>query len=236
MTVFERALAALAKLDGRKLSEEGSTAQFAFGDDVVVATSVSPSLVLVNLVRGDEVSTIPLAGRLSEAEVEKQLQQLIAARKPDPRIEHPLTPEREVPATRERKRLSPLPDPTISFDETRRRPGDMPDFDDEYEIKKGLRVQPPPVGGLPSIGSQDLDPVHPQFTPYLGPGAGGPVIGDGGMVPLKDHPLFRGGGRQAGRPGLPPGARYDEPFGGDNLDGFGGNFGGNFGGGPPNFM
>lgn len=107
---------------------------------------------------------------------------------------------------------------------SRQRPADMPDFDDEYEMlprpEQGLRV------GVPTIGDGDLRPpgipANPELRPFLDHRGDG---GDGGMYPSMDHPIFRGGsgGRGAGSagiPGVPPGARYDDPTGfGTEFDG-----------------
>ncbi|EMG49348.1 hypothetical protein SBY92_002349 [Candida maltosa Xu316] len=109
-----------------------------------------------------------------------------------------------------------------------KRPADMPDFDDEYEIKS----PPAPVhdtlgrSKVTPIGSDDLNPpgipAHPTLKPYLDP-LQNPQ--HQGMYPTPDHPLF---GQQ--KPpdgsgfGAPPGARFDDPFGppGGSGSGFGG--------------
>lgn len=97
------------------------------------------------------------------------------------------------------------------------RPPDMPDFEDEYEVKGKQRFQPPPFD--PTIGDADLNPAglggYPTLQPFLDPLAANP---HGGMYPDRDHPMFGGGpggGGGAGfpRPGVPPGARYDDPYG-----------------------
>lgn len=107
---------------------------------------------------------------------------------------------------------------------SRQRPADMPDFDDEYQMlprpEQDLRV------GVPTIGGGDLRPpgipAYPELKPFLDHRGDG---GDGGMYPSMDHPIFRGGsgGRgsgSAGIPGVPPGARYDDPTGfGTDFDG-----------------
>lgn len=130
-----------------------------------------------------------------------------------------------------------------SFDDRERfsRPPDMPDFEDEYEIKRNERYSRPQ--NPPPIGDTDLNPAglsgYPAMKPYLDPLAVNP---HGGMHPDANHPLF-GSGSRASRPGVPPGARYDDPYGDDNLDAMGmgsnmprhnnrGGFGGSgFGGG-----
>ncbi|CAK7891183.1 hypothetical protein CAAN1_01S03972 [[Candida] anglica] len=133
--------------------------------------------------------------------------------------------------------------PTVSNNEPPlhrgNRPPDMPDFDDEYEI---LRREPlsarPSYDAFPSIGDDDLNPPglpkHPEMKPYLDHRPG---YGDGGMHPSGNHPLFSGRfgrGSPSGPPGVPPGARYDDPTTGDGFEGIGGpGFQGNFG--PPGY-
>lgn len=108
-----------------------------------------------------------------------------------------------------------------------KRPSDMPDFEDEYEVKS----PPAPIydnlgrSKITPIGSDDLNPpgiggTHPTLKPYLDP-----LQGDGvgsnhqGMYPDPQHPMFGqpkppGSG---GFGGAPPGARYDDPFGPPGL-------------------
>lgn len=98
----------------------------------------------------------------------------------------------------------------------RRRPADMPDFDDEYEMQRP--AGPPPTSrGFPSIGHGDLDPPgvpkNPLLQPYIDPLH---PQGDGGMYPSPDHPLF--GSQSSARRGVPPGARYDDPMGEQDFD------------------
>ncbi|RCK54995.1 hypothetical protein Cantr_04623 [Candida viswanathii] len=110
---------------------------------------------------------------------------------------------------------------------TRGRPADMPDFDDEYEI----RSPPAPVrdtygqSDVTPIGSDDLNPpgigAHPTLKPYLDPLGGGQGGQHQGMYPDPDHPMF--GHPKPPPPGSfggappPPGARYDDPFGPPGL-------------------
>ncbi|ODV82434.1 uncharacterized protein CANTADRAFT_4427 [Suhomyces tanzawaensis NRRL Y-17324] len=107
------------------------------------------------------------------------------------------------------------------------RPADMPDFEDELEI----RAPPRGTGSalFPAIGDRDLNPPglpkHPEMKPFIDP------LGseDGGMFPSPHHPLF--GGRPQGgntsRLGVPPGARFDDPYGEDDLDALGAGLPGN---------
>lgn len=104
------------------------------------------------------------------------------------------------------------------------RPPDMPDFEDEYEIRGKQRFQPPQF--QPTIGDADLNPAglggYPTLQPFLDPLAANP---HGGMYPDRDHPMFGGNGTGRPRPGVPPGARYDDPYGEDSslgMPGLGG--------------
>ncbi|KAK6454594.1 PI31 proteasome regulator-domain-containing protein [Scheffersomyces xylosifermentans] len=123
-----------------------------------------------------------------------------------------------------------ISDPPVSH-----RPNDMPDFEDELEIRGSARSSSQP-SGFPLVGDSDLNPPglpkHPEMKPYIDPLRSG-GSGDGGMYPTPDHPLF--GGRQEGgntsRLGVPPGARFDDPYGEDNLDALGSGLPGNLRGG-----
>ncbi|EGW32739.1 uncharacterized protein SPAPADRAFT_60091 [Spathaspora passalidarum NRRL Y-27907] len=130
------------------------------------------------------------------------------------------------------------------------RPPDMPDFEDEYEIKDHRQPIQPNI--VPSIGDDDLNPPglprHPELKPFIDPLAAGSAGTSGGMYPTPHHPLF--GQPQSGnssRRGVPPGARFDDPYGEDNLDDLGMGLPGNLRGpgrggpgsgpgGPPGFM
>lgn len=117
-----------------------------------------------------------------------------------------------------------------------KKPDDMPDFEDEYQIKdKG-----PPIRDTlgqsthyPPIGGDDLNPPgipsNPTLQGYIDPLQ---ASQGGGMYPTPDHPIFGQGGGQhqgvGGRRGVPPGARYDDPYSEDNLDNLGRGL-------PPNF-
>ncbi|ODV70228.1 hypothetical protein HYPBUDRAFT_151638 [Hyphopichia burtonii NRRL Y-1933] len=105
---------------------------------------------------------------------------------------------------------------------------DMPGFEDELEIQRPMN----PNGnhsGFPTIGDRDLNPPglpkNPELKPFLDPLGGN---SDGGMYPTPNHPLF-GRERQGNtsRLGVPPGARFDDPLGEDNLDDIGNGLPGN---------
>lgn len=100
------------------------------------------------------------------------------------------------------------------------RPPDMPDFEDEYEVRGKSRFDPPSFN--PSIGDSDLHPAglggDPGLKPYLDPLAANP---HGGMYPDLNHPIFGERRGNTSRTGVPPGARYDDPYGEDNLEDMG---------------
>lgn len=106
-----------------------------------------------------------------------------------------------------------------------KKPSDMPEFDDEYEIKS----PPAPVhdtlgqSKVAPIGSDDLNPpgigAHPTLKPYLDPLQGGGNDHQG-MYPDPQHPMFgqpKPPGSSGGFGSAPPGARYDDPFGPPGL-------------------
>lgn len=123
------------------------------------------------------------------------------------------------------------------------RPSDMPDFDDEYELKARNHF----TAALPfTIGEGDMNPAgtgpNPHLQPYIDP-----LVAPGsGMIPDANHQIFGQTRGNTSRLGAPPGARFDDPYGDDNLDDmgmglpgnlrqppFGGPFGGNTSGSSP---
>lgn len=121
--------------------------------------------------------------------------------------------------------------------QTRSRPLDMPDFEDEYELKDRRNHVSEP--GVFNIGDRDLNPPgllrDPPMKPYYDPLSGG--VAAGGMYPTPDHPMFGQHQGNTSRLGVPPGARFDDPYGEDNLESMGmglpGNLRGPGFGGPP---
>lgn len=101
------------------------------------------------------------------------------------------------------------------------RPPDMPDFEDEYEMR-GKYMPPAHPMHNPSIGDADLNPAglgrYSTMQPFLDPLRANP---HGGMYPDANHPLFGGDNGRGMRPGVPPGARYDEPFSEGNMEDMG---------------
>lgn len=109
----------------------------------------------------------------------------------------------------------------------RPRPNDMPKFDDEYEVHGGKSQGLLTTTSVP-IGDRDINPPglprDPLMKPYIDPLAVNP---DGGMYPGGDHPIFGRNQRNTSRLGVPPGARFDDPYGEDNLDDMGSGLPGN---------
>ncbi|AMD22545.1 HHL225Cp [Eremothecium sinecaudum] len=109
-----------------------------------------------------------------------------------------------------------------------RRPADMPDFEDEYEIQSGLRND---LGGHPfptnpgSYGNSDLYPTGEKY-PSLNPNPGLKPAGGMFFKPPSqpELPLPYGGSFDPQNPqdfrkppGFTPGARWNNPFGPHNF-------------------
>lgn len=154
---------------------------------------------------------------------------------PQPARPHPFNDPLAAPPRR-----GPLPD------------GDIPGFDDEYDVLRHPGTYGQPRASPFNIGHDDLNPPglgpnDPLRGSFIGGGGGLPRPGGfgGGMHPTFDDPLFGGqrGGGGGYDPMAPPGARYDpvgpqDPRGpqGSGLrrpGGPGGNFPGYPGGGGP---
>lgn len=108
-------------------------------------------------------------------------------------------------------------------------PEELPKFDDEYELQhrkihEDFIQRPSSSSPYAPIGDRDLHPFgqYPPMRPSLGPEAGSQ---SGGMIPDRNHPLFRqpsgGRGGPEGRGDHPPGSRYDDPLGRDDFDAVG---------------
>lgn len=161
----------------------------------------------------------------------------------------------EPPLKVEEKRTTTLLEPESSLGGkdseipivSRRIPPDMPQFEDEYEVQKarrqpldqypGLNMGPRNPGGY---GNTDLYPTGERAPNLLDPlGTSRPPngqLGHGGMTfdPLADIQRQHDERNQRNNPGRMPGARWDDPFGGSNSDGF--NFPGSGGFGPGSFI
>lgn len=115
------------------------------------------------------------------------------------------------------------------------RPSDMPYFEDELQTRRRLPAATP----VYNIGEDDLNgpvPPHPELRPYLDPLAPRP---SGGLYLSPDHPMFGRSEGNTSRLGVPPGARFDDPYGENNLEDMGLGLPGNLrrypGSGPPGF-
>lgn len=119
--------------------------------------------------------------------------------------------------------ISQVP-PQYNPQSSSRRPNDMPDFDDEYETRTPMGSGINPQTQIDTNDNKDLYPggvKYPSIKPYLDPTAGstpsatggGAIIG-GGMMPTPNDRLFGHPKSSGGRiGGVPPGARYDDPYG-----------------------
>lgn len=105
-------------------------------------------------------------------------------------------------------------------------PEELPKFDDEYELQRRKDhediIQRSSSSPYAPIGDRDLHPFgqYPPMRPHLGPDAGSPS----GMIPDRNHPLFRqgpGAASSGSRGDHPPGSRYDDPLGRDDFDAVG---------------
>lgn len=102
-----------------------------------------------------------------------------------------------------------------------KRPNDMPDFDDELEINSQPSVS---TRTFPRIGESDLNPPglpkHPSLKQWHDPLADNHPSGDGGMYPTSGMFGEPNHGNTSRR-GVPPGARFDDPYGEDQLQDIG---------------
>lgn len=105
--------------------------------------------------------------------------------------------------------------------DARRRPSDMPSFEDEYEVQNRPQTSEP-ARPLRGYGDADLYPMG-QRNPLIGdPSLVGP---SGGMVldPMQELARRRESEQAKSRgPGWMPGTKYDDPFGGPSGFGPGG--------------
>lgn len=199
--------------------------QWRAGNFTVTLSETSPTTSVINFIRGNKVDGFSVDWAEFGADVDAQVTDELRARFSflvNQSMQDPAKPLGKGPRLEntEKAQKPHIPPPSIladpksglSIPSRSRRPPDMPDFDDEYDL---LRTRDAPsTRAFPSIGDRDLDPAgvsrYPSMKPYLDPLAE-PNLG---MYPTKDHPIF-GGGRGGGNPpGVPPGARYDDPFGG----------------------
>lgn len=101
------------------------------------------------------------------------------------------------------------------------RPPDMPDFEDEYQVRQGPGI-PRPQQPLPGYGDSDLYPM----------GRSNPLMGDPLMAPPAGGMIFDPAQDATRRkkmedvrnrgPGFMPGTKWDDPFGRPGFGGPGG--------------
>lgn len=206
--------------------------QWAAAGYTVVVTETSPTSTVLILLHGNDAAAIPinwaewdLAETKRTDELQRRFDQLLNLKlkpttAPTRPNENRATPSRQ-PESRTLPQLANqdlrLPH-TYPATETRR-PADMPEFDDEYEINPR---EPPSVRPGFSVGDRDLTPAgvgqYPEMRPYIDPLADGPR---GGMYVGPNDPMFGQRGGNTSRRGVPPGARFDDPYGEDNLQDMG---------------
>lgn len=207
----------------REFDPDGRTVQIDTEQEIVVARQIRPHETLISVIREDVRSTVvrwgqdgwnenlPSEGpsdgtvvrlRTLLAPAQAQTSFRLDFRRSDSEDRTHEPPERAAPPL---VRAAPATAPA-------RQIGDMPDFEDEYEMQHHRSaVGLPP--NVPTIGDRDLNPPgiprHPTMQPFVDPLASPGQ--DGGMYPLMNHPLFGHASDDSFPPGVPPGARYDEP-------------------------
>lgn len=198
--------------------------QWTAGDYTVLVTETSATSTLINVLADSNATAVPInwdEWDLAEIKRTDELQRRFDQYLNLKLISIKVLPKRGSNKEPEEKSLQPVadqrapPQPLREYPSEEKRPPDMPEFDDEYEIND--RSRSGGVSGV-SVGERDLYPAgvgrYPTMQPYLDPLAGGR---GGGMYVGPQDPMF---GQQSGntsRRGVPPGARFDDPYGEDNL-------------------
>lgn len=189
----------------------------------ITISEIAADSTLVNFVQGLNAENVVIPWKDWNVKLPLELVSLELADKfaifLDSKLDPPIV--RQQPQKSERERSEPeLAAPTLQ-QKVYRKPNDMPDFDDEYEMLGRTDRPPGPPPGLAPIGDRDLNPPglprDPLMKPYIDPLSSG----EGGMHPTRDHPLFGRRQQNTLRLGVPPGARFDDPFGESNLDDMG---------------
>ncbi|KAF3993700.1 hypothetical protein FT663_01113 [Candidozyma haemuli var. vulneris] len=217
------------------------------GPFIVTVSEISPNNSLINFVRGSQSVSVSIEWEkwnieLPVKEVSDELKQQFAVFL-DTRLDPPKLRRDEEHKDSESLTGPPPPGPPglgiprASDDDLNaigsRKPADMPDFEDEYEVL-GSANRTGTSSTFAPIGDRDLNPPglsrDPPMKPFIDPLA----APEGGMHPTMDHPLFGRSQGNASRRGVPPGARFDDPMGEDNLEDMGMGLPGNLrrGGGP----
>lgn len=220
--------------------------QWVAGLITITISELAPSKTLINFIDGDKTEAITVDWEnFDVSALDKPTTEIQAMF--DAYIDHKLNlggkiesrraPEHKDSVVKEEKTQLPyLGCAEISSSITQKKPADMPDFEDEYEIKGSRHASSRAGTGLAPIGDRDLNPPglprDPLMKPYIDPLAQNP---DGGMYPSSNHPLFGRIGGNSSRLGVPPGARFDDPYGEDNLDDMGMGLPGNLRRGGPGY-
>lgn len=221
--------------------------QWAVGSITLTISEISPSMTLISFVHGSDAQAIsvnwsdfkvklPIEGPLEQLQLQFDA---FMDLKLGSSSQRQLQEDAQRGADPERTPVAPLvsrvshPSDNWVRAEPKAPPADMPGFDDEYEVLRPANGQQGPLGlGLTPIGDGDLNPPglprYPEMRPYLDPLANP----QGGMHPSMQHPLFGRAAGNSSRTGVPPGARYDDPFGEDNLSDMGMGLPGNLRQGP----
>ncbi|CCE80372.1 Piso0_003488 [Millerozyma farinosa CBS 7064] len=207
----------------REFDPDSRTVQIDTDQEIVVARQIRPDETLISVIREDVRSIVVRWERdgwnerlPTEGPSDGTVARLRTLLAPAQRSFRPPSPRAGAQDRTERPPEGAAPpsvraDPATAPD---RRIGDMPDFEDEYEMQHHRRAVglPPDV---PTIGDRDLHPPglprHPTMSPFVDPLAD--PGHDGGMYPSMNHPLFGRPSYDNPPPGVPPGARYDDPTG-----------------------
>lgn len=206
----------------------------------VTISELSPSKTLISFVEGENTESVTVDwSKFDISPQDKPNSELQASF--DAYMDIKLNRSGKLPAQRDKDDKDTTNEPKIPtlpsapsqgvelLAKSQRRPADMPDFDDEYEIKDRATLGGGSLGGssggppgVTPIGDRDLNPPglprDPLMKPYWDPLAHNP---EGGMYPSSDHPIFGQREGNTSRRGVPPGARFDDPYGEDNLEDMG---------------
>lgn len=218
------------------------------GPFMVTVSEISPNTTLINFVRGSDSKSVSI--EWDKWSLELPVKEICPELKDhffiylDMRLDPPKLKRDE--EHKEKESFTGPPPPTSelglpksaepSLSRESRKPADMPDFEDEYEVLASSN-RTGELSSFAPIGDRDLNPPglprDPLMKPYIDPLA----APEGGMHPTMNHPLFGRNQGNSSRRGVPPGARFDDPMGEDNLDDMGMGLPGNLrrGGGGPGF-
>lgn len=199
---------------GKELTNTSNCVQLTLSDNEILSIIKLPSsatLLLNDSVIHLNKETLPITFPTTSTKHKERISSIID----ELRLKHTTKNIRgefkEVP--KEQEKVTPVTLPTRSSKSSR--PNDMPDFDDEYEINPSHPHSNPIT--FP-IGDSDLNPPglpkHPSMKPWHDP-----LANPSGMHPSSS--LFGDPSHNTSRRGVPPGARFDDPYGEDNLNDMG---------------